>query len=154
MATLDSIETLVNTAHLLKDTFGTSEFTSKDYDERIHDKDEETFAFSTIRNNYAHVHGMFSVFNKDYDLIKRNRVEEFVLHDENGKSFVAKRYYYTVNPNIDEVIENHKAIVAERSKAVIESLEKSINEYKAKIAIAYQNIDKWKKFLAEYKKGD
>lgn len=154
MATIDSIGTLVNTAHLLKDTFGTSEFTKKDYDERIHDKEEKTFAFSSIRANYAHTRGMYSTFDKNWDLIKRSRIEEFILHDENGEAFVGKRYYYTVNPNIDEVVENNKAILVERSKEAMRSLRQSIYKHEQEIAIAYKSIDKWKKFLAENKKED
>ena len=153
MATIDSIGTLVNTAHLLKDTFGTSEFTEKDYDERIHDKDEKTFAFSTIRANYSHTR-MHSTFNKDWDLIERSRIEEFILHDEDDKAFVGKRYYYTDNPNIDEVIENNKALLVKQSKEAIRLLRKSIYEHEQKIAIAHKNINKWKKFLAENKKED
>lgn len=153
MATIDSIETLVNTAHLLKDTFGTSEFTKKDYDERIHNSNEETFAFSTIRANYAHT-CMYSAFDKDWDLIKRSRIEEFILHDEDGEAFVGKRYYYTVNPNIDEVVENNKEMLVKQSKEAMRLLRKSIYEHEQKIAIAYKNINKWKKFLAENKKED
>lgn len=153
MATIDSFEKLVNTAHLLKDTFGTSEFTEKDYDERIHDKDGKTFAFSTIRANYAHTR-MYSTFNKDWDLIERSRIEEFILHDEDGKAFVGKRYYYTVNPNIDEVVENNKALLVKQSKEAMRLLRKNIYEHEQKIAIAYKNINKWKKFLAENKKED
>ena len=153
MTTIDSIEKLVNTAHLLKDTFSTSEFTEKDYDERIHDKDEKAFAFSTIKANYSHTR-MHSTFNKDWDLIERSRIEEFILHDEDGKAFVGKRYYYIINPNIDEVVENNKALLVKQSKEAMRLLRKSIYEHEQKIAIAYKNINKWKKFLAENKKED
>lgn len=137
MANFNSINNFYNTAKLLKSTFGSNEFTTRDYNERIHNDNEDTFCFGTIVKNYAN------------ELVKRTRIEEFVAHDEDGEAFVAKRYHYIVNPNIDEAVAKETKNMVKLAKETIKNTNCLIDDCKAKINDYYERIDKMKKFIAE-----
>lgn len=137
---------MMETVKALRETFGTDEFTSKDYVNKIEKENYDVYCSAVVFKNRKN-YGRGNELERDKYMVKVARTEDFVAKGSNGKKYVATRYYYEVNDNFMEDLKKDLANEIEILKREIENANRVIEEKQKRIAEKEEMIKVFKEIM-------
>lgn len=140
-------EKMINTVKALQEAFGTNEFTSRDYVNKIEKENYEVYCSAVVFKNGRNSYKRGNELERNGYMVKVTRTEDFVAKDSKGKKYVATRYYYEVNDNFMEDLKKDLAKEIDILKEEIESANRQIEAKQKRIAEKEEMIKVFKEIM-------
>ena len=144
---------MMETVKALREAFGTNEFTSRDYVDKIEKENYEVYCSTVVFKNGRNSYKRGNELERDRYMVKVTRTEDFVAKDSNGKKYVGTRYYYEVNDNFMEDLKKDLAKEIDILKEEIENANRQIEAKQKRIAEKEEMIKVFKEIMKQYKGG-